>query len=221
MQWIKQKNINVYIGFKFSIYAETGGESVSMRTTVLLDKRRKRIKNNFRNEHHTNFYFFTRAKLCKYKSDTISSWYKFYVLRVPNSCKNKTDTINYQYKFSVNEKNFNCLFLKANTCFTGGVVFLEQGDTLHVQNMEQNRSSLKGQTYQIRSAREWHQWKGNKQRHGSSCRFFFDIEFLKKVKSLKALKAKIYLITNSFGGRQVPRALIRLVSMLFQALESG
>jgi hypothetical protein len=47
------------------------------------------------------------------------------------------------------KKKINSIFVKANTCYTGGVVFLEQGDTLHVQNMEQNRSSLKGQTGQI------------------------------------------------------------------------
>jgi hypothetical protein len=38
-----------------------------------------------------------------------------------------------------------------------------------------------------------------------------DLEFLKGAESFKALTAKIYLITNGLGGRQVPRTLIRIV----------
>jgi len=31
---------------------------------------------------------------------------------------------------------------KANTCYTGGVVFLEQGDTIHIKNLEEKRYSV-------------------------------------------------------------------------------
>ncbi|XP_023328572.1 protein eiger [Eurytemora carolleeae] len=31
---------------------------------------------------------------------------------------------------------------KVNTCYTGGVVFLEQGDTVHIKNLEKNRISV-------------------------------------------------------------------------------